>query len=95
MSKWLLLSKMLSIIFVADTVWKFQLKGDKSWGLFISNTKKKYSYFNLRCWIKASSLQDNTEGEYGILMNNDVRLKLWSNNVNWNNFKKKNCQGSI
>lgn len=30
-----------------------------------------YSYFNdLRCPIKASSLQDKTEGEYGILMNN-------------------------
>ena len=29
-----------------------------------------YSYFNLRCRIKASSLQDKTEGEYGILMNN-------------------------
>ena len=29
-----------------------------------------YSYFNLLCRIKASSLQDKTEGEYGILMNN-------------------------
>ena len=29
-----------------------------------------YSYFNLRCRIKASSLQDKTEGENGILMNN-------------------------
>ena len=29
-----------------------------------------YSYFNLRCRIKASSLQDKTEGESGILMNN-------------------------
>ena len=29
-----------------------------------------YSYFNLRCRIKASSLQDKTEGEYGMLMNN-------------------------
>ena len=29
-----------------------------------------YSYFNLRCRIKTSSLQDKTEGEYGILMNN-------------------------
>ena len=29
-----------------------------------------YSYFNLRCRIKASSLQDKIEGEYGILMNN-------------------------
>ena len=28
-----------------------------------------YSYFNLRCRFKASSLQDKTEGEYGILMN--------------------------
>ena len=27
-----------------------------------------YSYFNLRCQIKASSLQDKTEGEYGILI---------------------------
>ena len=27
-----------------------------------------YSYFNLRCRIKASSLQDKTEGEYGILI---------------------------
>ena len=31
-----------------------------------------YSYFNLRCRIKASSLQDKTKGEYGILMNNYV-----------------------
>ena len=30
----------------------------------------RYSYFNLRCRIKASSLKDKTEGEYGILMNN-------------------------
>ena len=29
---------------------------------------QKYSYFNLRCRIKASSLQDKTEGECGILM---------------------------
>ena len=29
-----------------------------------------YSYFNLRCRIKASSLRDKTEGEYGIVMNN-------------------------
>ena len=27
-----------------------------------------YSYFNLHCQIKASSLQDKTEGEYGILI---------------------------
>ena len=33
-------------------------------------SKYVYSYFNLRCRIKASSLQDKTEGEYGILMNN-------------------------
>ena len=29
-----------------------------------------YSYYNLRCRMNASSLQDWTEGEYGILMNN-------------------------
>ena len=34
-----------------------------------SNT---YSYFNLLCRIKASSLLDKTEGEYGILINNNL-----------------------
>ena len=34
-----------------------------------SNT---YNYFNLLCRIKASSLLDKTEGEYGILINNNL-----------------------
>ena len=29
-----------------------------------------YSYFNLRCRIKALSLQDKTKGDYGISMDN-------------------------
>ena len=32
-----------------------------------------YSYFNLRCRIKASSLQDKTEGEYEIVTNIQCR----------------------
>ena len=35
-----------------------------------SHFKAVYSYFNLRCRIKASSIQYKTEGEYGFLMNN-------------------------
>ena len=38
-----------------------------------------YSYFNLRSRIKASSLQDKIEGEYGILMNSYQLLAYaWS-----------------
>ena len=37
-----------------------------------------YSYFNLRCRIKASSLQDKTEGEYGILMTRKAILIVFS-----------------
>ena len=36
----------------------------------VTSSHLLYNYFNLRCRIKASSLQDKTEGEYGILMNN-------------------------
>ena len=40
------------------------------YSLFIPYYSVLYSYFNLRFRMKASTLQDKTEGEYGILMNN-------------------------
>ena len=44
--------------------------GEERWIYSSMLRASVYSDFNLRCRIKASSLQDKTEGEYGILMNN-------------------------